>query len=255
MVAPPTVTPVGAAPPEGEGRIPASPTPRRTRRPRWLDLRLVLGVALVLGSVLLGAVVVSRAQASASVWSVRHDLAAGAVLSADDLVAVDVRLGAASDRYVASDRAVVGSRLAGDVGAGQLLPRSALGGDDGDLVTVSIPFASADAPAIERGDRITVWLSTPTCASVVLLSAVTVQDVGILGSGLAASDGLDVVVTVSPELADRVVGALALADVTLRAGVLSSGGGSASTAPLPPLDGCGPDTGDGSAATPSPAGS
>ena len=37
------------------GEMPPGPTPRRVRPPRWLDLRLVLGVLLVLGSVLLGA--------------------------------------------------------------------------------------------------------------------------------------------------------------------------------------------------------
>lgn len=246
MVAPPPVNPADTGP----GGVPASPAPRRTRRPRWLDLRLVLGVALVLGSVLLGAVVVSRAEASTAVWSVRHDLAAGAVLAAGDLEPVDVRLGDAADRYVGTDRAVVGSRLASDVGAGQLLPRAALGGNGTGQVTVSIPFATSDAPAIERGDRITVWLSTPTCASVVLLSGVGVQDVGAPGSGLSATDGLDVVVTVSPELADRVVSALALDDVTLRAGVLS-GTASSPAAQLPSLAGCGP----ADRVTPSPAGS
>ena len=34
------------------------PVPRRVRPPRWLDLRLVLGVLLVLASVLLGARIV-----------------------------------------------------------------------------------------------------------------------------------------------------------------------------------------------------
>lgn len=240
MVAPSTVNPPDPAA-TAASSLPASPAPRRTRRPRWLDLRLVLGVALVLGSVLLGAVVVSRAASNTSVWSLRRDLPAGSVLTTGDLVAVDVRLGGAADRYVGSDRAVVGSRLTTDVGAGQLLPAAALGtGASGDLVTVSIPFAAADAPTIVRGDRITVWVSTPTCPSVVLLPSVAVQDVGDPDAGLTATDGLEVVVTVSPELADRVVSALALDDVTLRAGVLSGGGADPSSAApgLPELSGC-----------------
>src|SRR3712207_4756406 len=51
------------------------PTPRRVRPPRWLDLRLVLGVLLVLGSVLVGARVVTAADATVPVWSARSDLA------------------------------------------------------------------------------------------------------------------------------------------------------------------------------------
>jgi len=37
------------------------PTPRRVRPPRWLDLRLVLGLLLVLHSVLLGSMIVRAA--------------------------------------------------------------------------------------------------------------------------------------------------------------------------------------------------
>ncbi|MHA3705111.1 SAF domain-containing protein [Jatrophihabitans sp. YIM 134969] len=260
MVAPPAVSPSDPAGPPSplagplSASLPASPSPRRTRRPRWLDLRLVLGVVLVLGSVLLGAVVVSRAQASTAVWSLRRDLPAGSVLTAGDLTPVDVRLGDTAGRYVAADRAVVGRRLAADVGSGQLLPTAAVGGagDDG-RVTVSIPFASADVPSVARGDVITVWVSTPTCASVVLLRGVAVQDVGGPGSGLTASDGLEVVVTVSPELADRIVGALALDDVTLRAGVLSGAAPASGSADLPDLAACAP-VGPG-AATPTPTAS
>ena len=253
MVAPATVNPLDPAP---VSPIPPSPSPRRTRRPRWLDLRLVVGVALVLGSVLLGAVVVSRAQSSTAVWSLRRDLPAGSVLAAGDLVAVDVRLGDTGDRYVAASRAVVGERLVTAVGAGQLLPGAAIGsGDEADLVTVSIPFATADAPTIARGDRITVWLSTPTCTSVVLVPSVAVQDVGGPDRGLAASDGLEVVVTVSPQLADRVVAALALENVTLRAGVLSGHGTTAPGGALPDLSGCSSDGAGGASATPSPTAS
>ena len=61
---------------------------------------MVLGVVLVLGSVLLGAVVVSRAQASTAVWSLRRDLPAGSVLAADDLVPVSGRrTDAAGERW------------------------------------------------------------------------------------------------------------------------------------------------------------
>src|SRR3712207_7134950 len=60
------VTPSGAA-------VASGPSPRRVRPPRWLDLRLVLGVLLVLGSVLLGARVVGAADATVPVWAVAGD--------------------------------------------------------------------------------------------------------------------------------------------------------------------------------------
>src|SRR5690242_1627018 len=75
------------------------PVPRRVRPPRWLDLRLVLGVLLVLGSVLVGARVLSSADATVPVWAASGDLAAGTALTADDVVAVDVRLDDAAGAY------------------------------------------------------------------------------------------------------------------------------------------------------------
>ncbi len=78
-------TPVPRATPAGA----AGPSPRRVRPPRWFDLRLLLGLLLVLGSVLLGARVVSAASTTVPVWAVTGDLAAGTVLSSDDRVAVD----------------------------------------------------------------------------------------------------------------------------------------------------------------------
>src|SRR4051794_19594970 len=94
--------PVPAVRPPVPGGPPAdalpAPPPRRVRPPRWLDLRLVLGVLLVLGSVLLGARVVSSADATVPVWAAAGDLAAGTVLSGNDLVAVDGRPRGAAGR-------------------------------------------------------------------------------------------------------------------------------------------------------------
>src|SRR3954451_22056707 len=80
----------------------AGPTPRRTRPPRWLDLRLLLGVLLVLGSVLVGARVVTAADATVPVWSAAGDRAAATVLTDEDLVAVQVRLDDVAGQYLAT---------------------------------------------------------------------------------------------------------------------------------------------------------
>src|SRR5258706_4578033 len=68
------------------------PTPRRVQTPSWLDPRLLLGLALVLGSVLVGAKVVTAANHSYRMLAVNRDLAAGTVLSAGELSTVHVRL-------------------------------------------------------------------------------------------------------------------------------------------------------------------
>ena len=98
------------------------PQPRRVRPPRWLDLRLVLGVLLVLGSVLLGARVVTAADATVPVWAAAADLAPGTVLSDADLVAVSVRLDDVAQSYLATSTRPGGRVLARAVRAGSCCP-------------------------------------------------------------------------------------------------------------------------------------
>jgi hypothetical protein len=141
-------------PPGEPGRAPAA---RRVRPPRWLDLRLVLGVLLVLGSVLVGARVVGAADATVPVWSVSGDLAAGTVLAAGDLTAVDVRLDAAASGYLSTTVDPRGRTLARAVGAGELLPRAALA-ETTDLVQVALPVqAGWVPPGLRRGQLVDVY--------------------------------------------------------------------------------------------------
>jgi hypothetical protein len=133
------------------------PTPRRVRPPQWLDLRLVLGLLLVLGSVLLGARVVSAADATVPVWSAAGDLAAGTVLTADDLVAVDVRLDDAARAYLSTTTRPEGRTLSRAVSAGELLPRSTLVEPD-ELVQLALPVqAGYVPPSLERGQLVDVY--------------------------------------------------------------------------------------------------
>lgn len=218
-----------------------SPTPRRISAPRWLDLRLVFGVVLVLAAVLVGATVISRARHTDHELAVTHDLAAGTRLRAADVREVDTQLPDDVKQqagYLADASQVVGKVLARPLHTGELVPASVLVAAS-PHTTVSVPFAADAAPALARGQRIVVWLSTPNCPSVVLLPDVTVQDVrtGDGGGFSATGDAQDVVVSVSPELAQRVVQALAIDNATIRAGVLT--GAAPAVAPhLPALAGC-----------------
>ena len=134
-----------------------TPTPRRVRPPRWLDLRLVLGVLLVLGSVLLGARVVSAADATVPVWAVAADLAAGTAQDAGDLVAVEVRLDDAASAYLSTGTRPEGRTLGQAVQAGELLPRSALE-EPADLVQVALPVqAGFVPPSLQRGQLVDVY--------------------------------------------------------------------------------------------------
>jgi hypothetical protein len=217
-----------------------SPTPRRVSTPRWLDVRLVLGVALVAAAVLIGAVVVSRARHTVRELAVTHDLAAGTTLRAGDVKAVETQLPDDVMRahvYVADPTALVGKVLTRPLAAGELVPAAALHATAA-RTTVSVPFAADAAPRLSRGQRIVVWLSTPACPSAVLLPDVTVQDVRAADAGSFSTGGTgqDVVLSVAPALARRMVEALAIKDATIRAGVLA--GAPTAPAALPALDSC-----------------
>lgn len=214
--------------------VAASPTPRRIKTPSWLDLRLVLGVVMILASVLIGARLVAGAKHTNAVLALTRDLAAGSTVRAEDLTSVRVQL---ADRavYLSNAAEVIGKQTNRPLARGELLPVAAVGLGTA-LTTVSVPFAVAAAPQLSAGGRIEVWLSSKTCRPLVLLADATVQQVDRGQSSFGAGVGQNVVLSLPSALAERVVTALALPDATIRAGVLT--GPAATNTSLPPLDGC-----------------
>lgn len=208
------------AAPGSSTATPPSPVPRRVRGPRWLDARLLLGIALVLGCVLAGALVFSRVTRTQQVWAISHDVAAGAVLQPADLRPVPVRLPDSADSYVLASDSLVGKTVYRPLTAGELVPRAAVT-TTAAATSLTIPLDAKSAPSLARGERIKVWVSSKKCAELPLLNDVTVQDVTATGgSAFVSGQGQAVVVRVPGELADRVVTALALDGAVLRAGVL-----------------------------------
>jgi hypothetical protein len=226
------------------GMSTASPTPRRLKSPSWLDARLLIGVLLVLGSVLVGAKIVSGAGQSYRMLAASRDMAAGTLLTAGDVSAVAVRL---PDRgrgiYLSTDTVVAGKRLNRAVVRGELVPAAALGVPAA-TTTLTVPFDEGNAPELRAGQRIEVWISTRSCPSSVLLGDVTVQSADAAGgSAFGSGSGQDVVLSVAPSLAQRVVAALALgesggAGAVIRAGVLSGPVQPGVNDQLPDLAGC-----------------
>jgi len=200
-----------------------SPSGRRITPPSWLDLRLIVGVVLILASVVGGALALSAADHRQARWAVNRDLAAGTVLTGADLQPVRVQLGRADRQYLPVTEPVVGRSLQAAVRAGQLLPRSVLA-TPAQGVAVTIPLRPDNGPTIQQGDRITIWLSTKSCQGRVLLSGVPVQSVTRSADASFGSDtGSVLVVALPASAARRVVAALDLDGAVIRAGVLSDG--------------------------------
>lgn len=199
----------------------------------------MIGVVLVLASVLIGAKVVGGANHSDRMLAVTRDLAAGTLLSSADVTVVRVQLpGRGNGVYLPRDADVVGKQLNRTLAGGELLPAAALG-TAAALTTVTVPFDADAAPGLAPGQRIEIWLSTKACATVVLLADVTVQNVRASSrSSFSSSGGQNVVLSVTPALAGRVVGALALDGATIRAGILTGPAQAAGSSALPDIGAC-----------------
>ncbi len=172
-----------------------SPQAARLRRARWHDPRLIIGVLLVLGSVLMGTRVIAAADDTVPVLVAAADLAPGQPLTPDLVETRDVLLGDNIDRYLTGTvgRGYVVVRA---VGEGELLPRSSIAAanDDRTLRYLTIPVVAAEMPVgLAGGDLVDVWQIPPTDAgdrtATRVLSSVGVTDADSAAGGLTTAGG------------------------------------------------------------------
>lgn len=219
---------------------PVAPRANRLGRPSWLDPRLVVGILLIAVALVGGARVVGSAGHTTPVWSLRHSLGAGAVLTTADLVPASVHFAGAGDvdRYLPAGSALpAGARVSRSVGSGELLPRSAVSAGAAARVALPLAVASGDLPpGLVAGTVVDVWSvpdrtgltgttsagssgtagtagstaagGTPA-AAVQLLSAVPVA--AVAGSGALGTTGATVVTVSIPRDAAAVATVLRLA--------------------------------------------
>ncbi len=206
--------------------VPTSPPARRFRTDRH-DVRLALGVALVVLSVIAGSKVIGAVGDRVPLWSLRSALSAGTTLRAADVVAVLVGADALA-AYAPESTDVTGSVLARDIGAGELLPLSALAAAHDQLRRlVTVPVDALHAPpGLARGERVDVYVSPKDGASVsqggstitvlpsLVLAGALVSDPGATDPA-GASTQIGVVLDVASKDADRAVAAARGGDVDL----------------------------------------
>ncbi|MHB1064742.1 MAG: hypothetical protein ACYC1Z_09715 [Georgenia sp.] len=139
------------------------PQLRRLRRPTWRDPRLGVGILLVAGSVALGAWAVDDAAGTTAVYAARADLTPGDPVDVDALVVREVRLGAPEERYLlVADGVPEGAVAARTVGAGELVPRGALGvSDEVDVRPVVVPLGLTVPTDLGPGTVVDLWLTPP----------------------------------------------------------------------------------------------
>jgi len=205
----------------------ALPTPvaPRLRRPTWRDPRLLVGCALVAGSVALGATVVSSARDTAPVYVAAHDLVPGDPVKASDLRVVDVNLGGEASRYFAPEGTglVAGSVATTVVRSGELVPRAALGAaSEVTARAVAVPVSGTLSDRVRTGSTVDVWFVPQAASGVVtadgaddaaaprrLAQGAVVAQVDEPGSSLVVGGQTTVQVLVQPDELPGVLAALA----------------------------------------------
>jgi len=191
---PTTVTTAGPGAPAGAATEHPSPQATRVGAPRWLDLRLVVGVLLVLGSVAVGARVVAAADDTVPVLVAAQDLTVDRPLTAALVQTRQVLLEDGLARYLSGD-VPEGYVMVRPVEAGELVPRSAVapaGEVAEDLRYVTLALPAAELPAGLRAGRVVdVWVApdgeAAGAVAELLLAGITVTDVGGDGGGLGVS--------------------------------------------------------------------
>jgi hypothetical protein len=166
---------------------------RRTSRAWWRDARVLAGVALIVVSMLVGARLLAGNNDTVSAWQATRDLAPGAVVSGDDVVAVAIPANLAG--VYADGSGLPTSPLDRPLLAGEILP-TPVDVTPGDARWVTVPVEPLHAPVdLAPGERVDVWATEGADLGVVpvpelVLEGVLVSEVAVDGVGLGGEYGV-----------------------------------------------------------------
>lgn len=137
------------------------PPVQRFRKPSWRDPRLLIGLLLVLTSIAAVVLVVAGLNRTEPYYVAARDLSVGQRVTAEDVVAADVRLQDAASHYVPADRRItVETVVTQRVPRGQLIPSSVLGtADDLERSPVGIPLETPVPADAGPGSHVDVWVA------------------------------------------------------------------------------------------------
>ena len=170
-----------------------SPPVRRTSRAWWRDARVLAGVALIVVSMLVGARLLTGNDDTVTAWQATRDLAPGAVVSGDDVVAVAIPANLAG--VYADGSGLPTSPLDRPLLAGEILP-TPVDVTPGDARWVTVPVEPLHAPVdLAPGERVDVWATEGADLGVVpvpelVLEGVLVSEVAVDGVGLGGEYGV-----------------------------------------------------------------
>ena len=185
-------------------------------RPKWLNLRVVGGILLVIAAVVIGARVISASSQTQAVWAAERDLASGTVLAAGDLTSVEVNLGDNAGLYLTpSSASPVGMTMISPMLAGELLPGSAVAeSGSGRVVAIGVE-PDKMPPGVEHGSTVDLYLTKAGVAGAeanatteLIGRDITVQSVAAPSTGGlsgATSNRYQLSVLLAADTADKLV--------------------------------------------------
>ncbi len=193
----------------GNPGVQAPPVAVRATTPGWRDPRLWIGIAIVAVSVVAGARLLASADDTVAVWAVVDDMGAGDLVAGADLQVRRVRFAGSGDleRYFRADDTLPADlQLTRGVGAGELLPRTAVGAAaDADQLQISIEVAPGRVPtSVDSGAVVDVFVldaggGRPQADPGPALTEVTVVDAPAPDASFGSTAGLRQLVLAVPE--------------------------------------------------------
>ncbi len=202
--------------------------PRSRKSARWSDLRLWLGISLLIASMFVGARVMASGEETVTLWRANSELALGSPLTGVE--AVVVALNGAQEPYF---RGLVppSGIVVRPIGAGEFIPSAALSSlppADSRVVTVPVDPLHV-AIGLNAGDQVDVWSSSKDAGSVgsilppmLVLTGLTVRAVAndVVGTGGEIGVVLLVPVAQVPDLVQAIrTGVIDLVKVPLESQV------------------------------------
>lgn len=196
------------SPDAAPGALPTSPPAKRTQRAWWRDTRVVAGIVLIVVSMLIGARLLAGGDDTVMAWQATRDLAPGATVTPDDVVAVPIP--AALSGAYADGSGLPTAPLSRALLAGEILPVP-VDAEAIDARWVTVPVEPLHAPVdLAPGERVDVWATDGADLGAVpvpelVLEGVLVSEVAIDGVGLGGEYG--VVLEIAPADASSLIAA------------------------------------------------
>lgn len=218
------------------------PTARRLARPRWANLRTILGLVLFVGALLIGRAILDGAKTTVAVWAAAQDLRQDETLDADELVRADVKLPPdVAAAYAGATEDLEGAVLTRPLVAGELVPRAWIASGPsaaaGRSMTIPVTPEHAVGGRLRAGDRVDVYATFDSgddrARTSLLVRGVEVLDVVETGGLVAGEESVvGLTVAVTPSEAARLAFAIRTAelDVALVAGAAGDEGSGTVTA-------------------------